>query len=92
VREATIETYFRRRVKEAGGLERKFTSPGRRAVTDRIVVFPGGRVSFIELKAPGKKPRADQLREHGRLKRMGCSVLVIDSKELVDAFIKWRTM
>lgn len=92
MRESVIESYFCKQVKAAGGLERKFTSPGRRGVTDRLVVFPGGRVSFVELKATGKKPRADQLREHNRLKKLGCSVLVIDSKEMVDAFISWRTL
>lgn len=92
MRESTIEAYFKKQVKTAGGLTRKFVSPGRRSAPDQIVIFPGGRISFVELKAPGRKPRADQLREHGRLKRIGCSVLVIDSKELVDAFIKWRTM
>lgn len=92
MRESVIESYFRKQVKAAGGLERKFTSPGRRGVTDRLVVFPGGRVSFVELKATGKKPRDNQLREHTRLKKLGCSVLVIDSKEMVDAFVSWRTL
>jgi hypothetical protein len=86
MRERDIEQYFIRRVREAGGLQRKFVSPGHKGVPDRIVVLEG-RVHFVELKAPGKYLRPDQQREHMRLRKAGCSVFVIDSKEAVDYFI-----
>lgn len=87
MRERDIEAYFVRRVKEAGGLQRKFVSPGHRGVPDRIVILRGA-VYFVELKAPGKFLRADQLREHGRFEAAGYLPWTIDSKEGVDFFIQ----
>lgn len=86
VRERDIEAYLVRRVKDEGGLAYKFTSPGRRSVPDRIVMFPGGIVRFVELKAPGQKPTPLQAREHEKLRALGFYVAVLDSKEAVD---KW---
>jgi hypothetical protein len=86
MREREIEQYFIRRVREAGGLQRKFVSPGHKGVPDRIAVFDG-RVSFVELKAPGKLLRADQAREHKKLHQAKCRVYVVDSKESVEYFI-----
>jgi hypothetical protein len=88
LRERDIEQYLRKRVKEKGGTAYKFESPGNAGVPDRIVVFPGGRIIFVELKAPGKKPTNLQLAQHRKLTNLGCTVLVIDSKEKVDEFIK----
>lgn len=84
--ESKIEAALIRRVKALGGLCEKFTSPGRRSVPDRIVTLPGGRVIFVELKAPGKVPTENQKRDHDRRRMMGCDVRVIDSLEAVDAF------
>ena len=83
--EKQIEAYLVARIKSLGGLALKFTSPGRRNVPDRIVLMPVGRVTFVELKAPGKKPTAGQEREHVRLWNLGFAVLVIDSIAGVDA-------
>ncbi|HHD7566826.1 TPA: VRR-NUC domain-containing protein, partial [Escherichia coli] len=52
------------------------------SVPDRIVLLPGGRIVFVECKAPGKPPRPDQLREHERLRKLGFTVVVLDSKNL----------
>jgi hypothetical protein len=90
MREREIEQYFIRRVREAGGLQRKFVSPGHRGVPDRICVFRGP-VHFVELKAPGKQLRADQVREHKKLRDVFCNVWVIDSKDAVDYFIARTT-
>lgn len=37
-------------------------------------------IRFTELKAPGKKPNASQLREHERLRLLGFRVDVVDGK------------
>ena len=97
MRESTIEAYLVSEVKKAGGVALKFVSPGRVNVPDRIVIWPAptaytsAYVHFIELKAPGQKPRAAQARELARLRAMGCTALFLDSKELIDLYIKaWR--
>lgn len=82
--EKEIEQHLVRRIKRLGGMAEKFTSPGRRSVPDRLVTLPGGHIVFVELKAPGKKPTENQLRDHQRRRDLGCEVLVIDSKEGVD--------
>ncbi|HCM6141601.1 TPA: VRR-NUC domain-containing protein [Klebsiella aerogenes] len=81
-RESIIEKHLAATVKAAGGIAYKFVSPGRRSVPDRIVLLPGGRLVFVECKAPGKPARADQLREHERLRALGFTVVVLDSKNL----------
>jgi hypothetical protein len=89
--EKDIEQYLVRKVKAAGGLCEKFTSPGRRSVPDRIITMLGGRIFFVELKAPGKKPTVKQLADHKRRLELGCNVLVIDTKEGVDDLIAQLT-
>lgn len=81
-RENLIEKHLVAEVKKAGGVAFKFVSPARRSVPDRIVLLPGGRIVFVECKAPGKPPRPDQLREHERLRKLGFTVVVLDSKNL----------
>lgn len=81
-REAPIEAHLVKAVKAAGGHAYKFVSPGRKGVPDRLVILPGGRLVFVECKAPGQKPRPDQQREHERLRALGCEVVVLDSKNL----------
>ena len=84
--EKTIEAALVRRVKELGGLCEKFVSPGRRSVPDRLVTLPGGRIVFIEVKAPGKGPTELQERDHWRRRKLGCEVLVINNIEDVEKF------
>jgi hypothetical protein len=88
MREREIEAYFCKRVKEAGGLQRKFVSPGHRGVPDRILVY-AGRTIFVEIKAFGEKLRPDQIREHAKLKKAGASACFVDSKDAVDELLDW---
>lgn len=87
MREKEIETYLRNRIRGMGGTAFKFVSPGNDGVPDRLVCLPGGRVVFVELKAPGQHPRPLQIHQIGRLKQLGFRVEVIDSKEQVDEFV-----
>jgi len=86
VLEKEIEKALVKRVKELGGLCEKFTSPGRRSVPDRIVTLPGGRIIFVECKAPGKKPTELQLRDHERRRNLGCEVIIINDMDDALAF------
>lgn len=87
MREREIEEYLRLGVKKLGGIAFKFTSPGNSGVPDRLIVMPGNRIYFIELKRPGGKTSQLQKMQINRLKDLGCSVSVIDSKEGVDKFL-----
>lgn len=83
MRESAIE---RRLVTEAvkrGGLAPKFVSPGLDGVPDRLLLFPGGKLAFAEVKSPGKKPRPLQRRRIEQLTALGFRVYVLDSKEQI---------
>ncbi|WP_288069151.1 VRR-NUC domain-containing protein [Herbaspirillum sp.] len=84
--ERDVERALVDRVKALGGTCEKFTSPTKRSVPDRIVTLPGGRIIFVEVKAPGKKPTELQTRDHERRKALGCDVRVIDNMEDARAF------
>jgi tRNA U54 and U55 pseudouridine synthase Pus10 len=83
--EKHVEQALVNRIKAMGGIAFKFTSPGRRSVPDRLCLLPGGRVIFVECKAPGKRPTELQAREHARLRSLGFDVRVIDNKEAANA-------
>lgn len=87
MRERDIENHLVKRVKELGGEIRKAQWIGRVNAPDRYVMIPGRRSMWVELKAPGKLPTAQQIREHNRLRRMGEIVEVIDSIEGVEALL-----
>lgn len=83
--EKTIEGYLVKRVKALGGQALKWVSPGMSGVPDRIVFLPGGRIIFVEVKAPGKKLRPLQLYVKEQLEALGVDFRVVDSKEAVNA-------
>ena len=84
--ESVIEAALVKRIKALGGKCEKFTSPGRRSVPDRIVTLPGGRIVFVEIKAPGKKSTPKQAADHESRRNFGCDVRVIDNVEEAKAF------
>lgn len=86
--ERTIEQKLAARVKAMGGIAPKFTSPGFDGMPDRLVLLPGGRMGFVELKTPGKKPRALQLARHRLLRRLGFKVYVIDEINQIDSVLE----
>ena len=86
--ERTIEQKLAARVRAMGGIAPKFTSPGFDGMPDRLVLLPGGRMGFVELKAPGRKPRALQMARHKLLRRMGFTVYVIDGIEQIDSVLE----
>ena len=85
--EKEIEKYLRKEVIKAGGVSYKFVSPGVVGVPDRIVLFPGGTLIFIEVKSPGKSLKPTQLVQKEILNSMGRAVHIIDSFEQVDDLI-----
>jgi len=70
--EKEIERALRNLVEHHGGLCLKWVCPGWAGVPDRIVLLPGGRVVFVELKRPkGGKVSPLQLWWSDRLARLG---------------------
>lgn len=86
--ESKIEKRLKKEIELIGGKALKFVSPGMSGVPDRIILLPHGRIVFIELKAPGKKPRPIQIKRIKEIKELGFDVRVIDSIEDVLKFVK----
>jgi hypothetical protein len=86
--ERDVEKYLKKRVKELGGDVRKAQWIGHVGAPDRRVWLPGRQPVWVELKAPGKVPRANQIREHNRMRRLGELVEVLDSIEAIEEFLK----
>ena len=87
LREKTIEQALIKAVKSYGGLAVKFVSPGFAGMPDRLVLLPGGRLGFVEVKALGKKPRTIQTVRHEQLRQLGFKVYVLDNKEQIGVII-----
>lgn len=83
VLESEIERRAGARVKAAGGLWLKWVSPGMAGVPDRILIAPGGRVVFVELKQECGRLSNLQRWVRDRLRGLGCDVRVTHSLEEV---------
>ena len=75
MRENEIERQLAVAAKKMGGMAVKFVSPGLDGVPDRIVLLSGRKIAFVELKAPGKKPRALQEKRKRQLEALGFLLL-----------------
>lgn len=74
-------------VKARGGLCVKFYSAYQRGVPDRIILMPGGRIYFVELKSTGKKPTKLQELFIQKLRDLGFIAVVIDTIDKLNAFM-----
>jgi hypothetical protein len=79
ITEKQVETQLRKTVEAVGGKCYKLSAEFDAGFPDRLCVFPGGRTTFVECKAPGEVPRKLQLIILGQLKALGCDVRVVDS-------------
>ena len=87
MRESTVERKLVTEAKKRGGFALKFVSPGLDGVPDRLVLFPGGRLAFVELKAPSKKMRPLQVRRAEQLRALGFRVYCVDNKEMIGGVL-----
>lgn len=88
MKEYAVEKHLVQKTQERGGMCIKFTSPGMTGVPDRIVILPGGKIGFAELKAPGKKPRRLQKAVIRDLYRRRCRVATIDNLKSAEGFVR----
>ncbi|MEA4973955.1 hypothetical protein SDC9_105220 [bioreactor metagenome] len=85
--EKTIEKKFATAVKKRGGIAVKFVSPSFAGMPDRLCLLPGGKLGFVEIKAPGKKPRPLQIARHKLLRQLGFKVFILDNVTQIPVII-----
>lgn len=87
MREKDIEQQLVNKTKARGGIAFKFVSPGRAGVPDRLILLPTARIGFIEVKAPGEKPRKLQVHMHKMLRGLGFKVYVLDDTNQIGEIL-----
>lgn len=87
MREKEIEKKLTLEVKKRGGLAVKFVSPGFDGMPDRIVLMPGGIIAFVEVKAPGKRPRPLQMARHKLFRKLGFLVFVLEDESQIGGIL-----
>lgn len=79
--EKQIERKLCYEVDKLGGMCLK--QNGMAGIPDRLVLMPGGKMAFVELKAPGEKPRKLQQVRIKQLQKMGFKTYVVDGMEQI---------
>lgn len=87
-RESALEKTLRQAVRTAGGLCIKLPAMWYRGIPDRMVLLPGGRLYFIELKTSKGKPSVHQLRYQIFLRKLGFYSGIIQGETQLKEFIK----
>lgn len=85
--EKDVERYLREKVKALGGRCIKLSSQHEEGLPDRMILLPGGKVFFVELKRVGGKLSAMQKLQHESLRRLGQRVYVPYKKMDVDEIL-----
>lgn len=86
--EKAIEKILVDEVKKLGGRAYKWVSPGNAGVPDRIVIFPGHRPVFVELKTEHGALTALQEAQVKRLEALGQDVRVVKGLDGLGQFFR----
>ena len=86
-RESTVEAAFVRQLRARGLTVVKLNLTGRRGWPDRLVLLPGGRVVFVELKRRGERARQLQEHVHAELRALGFAVQTFDDAAAAVAWV-----
>jgi|GEM_PF-669489 len=88
LREVSLESRLVHEVEKRGGLCWKFTSPGTVGVPDRLVIAPGGKVAFVEMKAPRGKLQPIQRKRADELIARGAKWYLLKSNQDILIFLQ----
>lgn len=87
MKERDIEVLLRDGVKQLGGKAYKWVSPGNAGVPDRIVILPGGKVIFVELKQENGRLTRLQRVQQETLLGMGAAAVTLRGEEAVKRYL-----
>jgi len=86
--EQKLEKLLVKQVKACGGIAPKLLCPGFDGMPDRLLLLPGGKCGFVEVKRFGQKPRPLQTARHELLRRLGFQIHVLDKPEQIEVIIR----
>lgn len=87
--EKALERRLAGECKKRGWLCLKYSNTQMTGYPDRLVLLPGGRVAWVEVKSRGRRPTAMQHHRHAELRRMGHVVHVVDSVGSIEELLLW---
>lgn len=86
--EKKVEERLRKEIKKMGGVAYKFVSPGNAGVPDRIILLPGGRIYFVELKRlTGTVSPLQKKMQIKKIADLGFDVRILRGLDEVEGFI-----
>ena len=85
--EKSLERYLTERAKACGCRSLKYYNPVSTGWPDRIVLFGGGLVVWVELKSKGERPKPLQSHRHACLRELGHRVYTCDTKAKIDRML-----
>ena len=88
-REKEIEDKLVSELRKIGCLALKYVPMHTVGMPDRLVLIPGGVAVWVELKAPGEKPRLIQDYRLSQLRELGFRCFVVDSYEGVQEVVEY---
>ena len=90
-RERSIELYLVHAVTDRQGLAIKLDPVNQRGAPDRLVLLPGGRVVFVEVKRPRGRVSKHQRAWQRKLKRLGFETAIVQNKDEIDDLLAGNT-
>lgn len=82
--EKVTERKLNTEVKARGGWSLKLVPTFVSGLPDRMVLMPGGKIIFVEVKSEGRKPTMRQELVHKQLRALGFAVHVIDKAKQIE--------
>lgn len=92
MRESDLEKKLRKAVERAGGFCLKLPAMWYRGIPDRLILLPGGRAIFIELKTEKGRVKPVQSAFQKILQNLGFTSLIIrgisETEEFIHAYLE----
>jgi len=86
--EKKLERSLREGIRAKGGMAIKLWSLSFTGLPDRLILLPGGRLDFIEVKDTGEHPSPRQLVVHRQLRELGFNVYTISTELALFNYLK----
>lgn len=85
--EKVLEKRLIKKIEQLGGWCLKLWSISFTGLPDRMILLPGARIYFVEVKRIGQEPNLRQKWVHGKLRAFGFKVYWISTEEHLNNFL-----